>query len=297
MFVTNPCGLCPRECGANRNHRKGFCGGGTMPKVARAALHFWEEPCISGTQGSGTVFFSGCSLQCAYCQNFKISSQGFGREISTERLAAIFLELQDQGAHNINLVTATPHLIWVVEALDRVKAELSIPVVYNSSGYEKVEIIKALKDYVDIWLPDFKYFGNESARRYSNVPDYFEVASAAIGQMDAQTGAPVFDAQGIMRKGVIIRHMLLPGGRKDSLAILRWISNNLPIKQYWLSLMSQYTPAFRSKDYREINRRVTSFEYDSVVKEALLLGLTNTYVQERSSAREEYTPPFDLKGV
>jgi len=181
--------------------------------------------------------------------------------------------------------------------LDRVKAELSIPVVYNSSGYEKVEIIKALKDYVDIWLPDFKYFGNESARRYSNVPDYFEVASAAIGQMVAQTGAPVFDAQGIMRKGVIIRHMLLPGGRKDSLAILRWISNNLPIRQYWLSLMSQYTPAFRSKDYREINRRVTSFEYDSVVKEALLLGLTNTYVQERSSAREEYTPPFDLKGV
>lgn len=297
MLTINPCNLCPRECGIDRNNQAGFCHGGHMSKVARAALHFWEEPCISGTRGSGTVFFSGCSLRCCYCQNYMISSEGFGKEISTERLAEIYLELQAKGAHNINLVTATPYLPWVLKALDLARPSLHIPVVYNSSGYERVETIRELQAYVDVYLPDFKYYSNEMAAKYSNVQDYFEVATAAIQEMIRQTRGLQFDDNGIMQKGVIIRHLVLPGGRKDSLAILQWIRENLPLDQYWLSLMSQYTPAYKSQDHREINRRITTFEYEAVVKEALHLGLVNSYVQERSSAREEYTPPFDLEGV
>lgn len=297
MFTISPCNLCPRECGVDRNTEAGFCGGSYMIKAARAALHFWEEPCISGTSGSGTIFFSGCNLRCCYCQNYQISSEGNGREISTERLAEIYLELQDKGAHNINLVTATPYLPQVLESLDLAKSRLHIPVVYNSSGYEKAETIRELKGYVDIYLPDFKYFSNETALKYSNVHDYFEAAAAAIEEMILQTRGLQFDADGIMQKGVIIRHMVLPGGKKDSFSILQWIHDKLPIDQYWLSLMSQFTPAFKSHEHKEINRRVTTFEYESVVNEALRLGLVNSYKQDRSSACKEYTPPFNLEGV
>lgn len=297
MLTINPCNLCPRECGIDRNNQAGYCRSSCRIKVARAALHFWEEPCISGTRGSGTIFFSGCSLRCCYCQNYQISSEGRGKEISTERLAEIYLELQEKGAHNINLVTATPYLPQVIKALDLAGSGLQIPVVYNCSGYEKAETIRELKGYIDIYLPDLKYHSNQLATKYSNVQDYFEKAAAAIKEMILQAGILQFDADGIMQKGVIIRHLVLPGGRKDSLAILQWIHDNLPADQYWLSLMSQYTPAYKSLDHPEINRRLTTFEYQSVVKEALGLGLLNSYMQERSSAGKEYTPPFDLEGV
>jgi len=297
MFTMNKCNLCPRECGVDRSTQAGFCQGSHRCKVARAALHFWEEPCISGTRGSGTIFFSGCNLRCCYCQNYMISSAGQGQEISSERLAEIYLELQEQGAHNINLVTATPYLPQVLKALDSVKSKLNIPVIYNSSGYEKVEIIKALQGYIDVYLPDFKYFDNQLAWKYSTAPDYFETAAAAIEEMITQTGGMRFDEDGLIHKGVIIRHLVLPGARRDSVAILRWISENLPFDSYWLSLMIQYTPVYMSPEHPEINRRVTSFEYDSVVEEARRLGLNNTYVQDRSSAGREYTPLFDLAGV
>ena len=296
-LTSNPCNLCPRMCGTDRNIRTGFCQSSNRMKVARAAVHFWEEPCISGTRGSGTVFFSGCVLRCCYCQNYRISSEGFGQEISIPRLADIFLELQDKGAHNINLVTATHYLDQVLQALDMIKGELHIPVLYNSSGYERVEVIRALKDYVDIFLPDFKYMSSDLSLKYSHAKDYSEVAAAAIKAMIDQSGSLVFDEEGIVQKGVIIRHMVLPGARKDSFAIIKWISDNLPHDKFMLSLMSQYTPLYNSKEHKEINRRVTTYEYESVVEEAVRLGLTSGFMQERSSAQEDYTPPFDLEGV
>jgi putative pyruvate formate lyase activating enzyme len=297
MLYNNPCNLCPRECGVDRLANLGFCECDSQIKVARAALHFWEEPCISGSKGSGTVFFSGCTLRCCYCQNFRISSEGFGKEISAQRLAEIFLELQEKGAHNINLVTPTQYLVQVLYALDIVKSKLHIPVVYNCGGYELLETIRALKGYVDIFLPDLKYFSSELSLKYSKADDYFEVASAAIKEMISQIDTLDFDNNGIMQKGVIIRHLVIPGARKDSFKILNWISENLPKDKYLLSLMSQYTPAYKSSEYKELNRRITTFEYKSVVEEAIRLGLSNGFMQERSSAKEEYTPPFDLEGV
>ncbi len=297
MLTISPCNLCPRECGVDRNNQAGFCRSGPRLKLARAALHFGEEPCISGTRGSGTIFFSGCNLRCCYCQNYQISNEGRGKTVTIERLAEIYLELQAQGAHNLNLVTATPYLPPVLEALELVRPKLQIPVVYNTSGYEKVETIRELEGYVDIYLPDFKYYNNELAWKYSHINNYLEITTAAIAEMIRQTQGLRLDDQGIMQKGIIIRHLVLPGARKDSLAILRWIGENLPSGRYWLSLMSQYTPVSKSSDHPEINRRITTLEYGSVVEEALRLGLINGYIQDRSSARKEYTPPFDLEGV
>ncbi len=297
MLSANPCNLCPRACGADREKQPGFCGCGSQLKVARAALHFGEEPCISGSGGSGTVFFSGCTLRCCFCQNHPISSGGFGEEISVPRLAEIFMELQTQGAHNINLVTATQYLPWVLPALELVKPALRIPVVYNCGGYERVETIRALKGYVDVYLPDFKYCSWELSLNYSNAADYFEVASAAITEMAAQTDGLVFDAQGLLQKGVVIRHLVLPGARKDSFAVLKWMSENLPRGNFLLSLMSQYTPVRINPAYPQLNRKITSFEYASVSREAVRLGLTAGFMQERSSVGESYTPPFDLTGV
>lgn len=296
-LTSSPCNLCPRNCGADRITKMGFCKSGSEMKVARAALHFWEEPCISGSRGSGTIFFSGCTLRCCYCQNYRISSEGFGKEISIQRLAEICLKLQEKGAHNINLVTATQYLDNVLRALDLIKGKLQIPVVYNCSGYERIEVIRELKGYVDIFLPDFKYFSNELAWKYSHAQDYFQVAAAAIKEMISQTEGPRFGEDGMLQRGVIIRHLVLPGAMKESLALLKWINENLPKDKFWLSLMSQYTPAYKSREHQEINRRVTSFEYESVVQEAIRLGLTNGFIQERSSAQERYTPAFDLEGT
>lgn len=297
MLTTNPCNLCPRKCGINRTSSLGFCRCGSRIKAARAALHFWEEPCISGTSGSGTVFFSGCTLKCCYCQNYKISGECFGKEITVDRLAEIFLELQDKGANNINLVTATQYIIEVMRALDIAKPKLRIPVVYNCGGYECIETIRALNGYVDIFLPDLKYYSSELSLKYSKAQDYFEVASKAIKEMITQTGGLTYNENGMLQKGVIIRHLVIPGARKDSIKILNWMSENLPRDKYLLSLMSQFTPTDGCAEHKEINRRITAFEYKSVVDEAIRLGLQNGFMQEKSSAKEEYTPPFDLEGV
>jgi putative pyruvate formate lyase activating enzyme len=292
------CNLCPRNCNVDRNVVTGYCGCPNTIKAARAALHHWEEPCISGTKGSGTVFFTGCTLRCCFCQNHSISQEGLGKEVSINELSQIFLRLQDQGAHNINLVTATQYLPSILPALDQVKGKLSIPVVYNCGGYETLQTIKALDSYVDIWLPDLKYESSELSMRYSGAKDYFQVAKKAIKQMILQTGAPQFDSQGsIMKKGVIIRHMVLPGAKDDSIRLLHFMKEELPKGMYYISLMSQYTPFFHSKDFPEINRRITTYEYNKVLDEAMSLGLDSGFMQEKSSAKEEYTPPFDLEGI
>ena len=291
------CRLCPRNCGINRKERAGFCGEKAAIRCARAALHYWEEPCISGTRGSGTVFFSGCCLKCCFCQNYQISQEGLGKELSPERLAQIFLNLQEQGAHNINLVTGTHFLPGILAALDLARPKLSIPVVYNCGGYEKPEVIQLLDGYVDIYLPDLKYFDSKLSSEYSGAGDYFSVASRAVSAMIAQTGSPVFNEEGIMIRGVLIRHMVLPGSRKDSVSILRWLEENLPKDGFLLSLLSQYTPFYKSSEHPRINRRLTTYEYEKVLEEAVSLGLTRGFMQEKSSAKEEYTPPFDLEGL
>lgn len=298
------CRLCPRNCGINRYEQIGYCKSPPVPSVARAALHMWEEPCISGVHGSGTIFFSGCTLRCCFCQNYQISSEGFGKNISVIRLSELFLELQEQHAHNINLVTATQYLPSVTEALDLVKGQLKIPVVYNCGGYEKVDTIKTLEPYVDIWLPDLKYQSSTLSDRYSKASDYFTVAKAAICQMIAQTGSPVFENcraaekdVDILKKGVILRHMILPGQKEDSITLMHWIHENLEKGTYLLSLLSQYTPFYKSENYPEINRRITTYEYEKVLDTAINLGLTEGYMQEKSSAKEEYTPSFELQGL
>ncbi len=293
------CTLCPRMCGVNRRTGTGFCGQGALPRIARAALHMWEEPAISGTRGSGTVFFSGCTLKCVFCQNYRISHENFGKEISVSRLSDIFLSLQDQGAHNINLVTATQFLPSVLEALDLVRGKLAIPVVYNCGGYERPEIIRQLDGYVDIYLPDLKYYDPVLSETYSGASGYFTYASEAIQEMIRQTGGLSWDSRdpSLLSRGVILRHMVLPGARKDSIRLLHWIKETLPPHSFLISLLSQYTPFYQSCLHPEINRRITSYEYRSVVDAALELGLDQGYMQQKSSAKEEYTPPFDLQGV
>ena len=297
LYSHSQCCLCPRMCRADRTTASGYCKAPAGILAARAALHFWEEPCISGTQGSGAIFFSGCTLRCCFCQNYKISRAPQGKSISSERLAEIFLELQEQDAHNINLVTATHYLPWILPALDMVKKQLHIPVVYNCGGYERLETIQALRSYVDIWLPDLKYFSSNLSRRYSQAPDYFDRTSAAIRQMILQTGTPVFDAQGIMQKGVIIRHLVLPGQKKDSIQLIKWMAEELPKKQFYISLLSQYTPYEKNPDFPELNRRITSYEYQKVVDTALESGLEQGFMQKRTSAKEEYTPSFAYQGL
>lgn len=292
------CTLCPRMCGADRqNGEAGFCGAQKKLRLARAALHFWEEPCISGTKGSGTVFFSGCPLKCCFCQNYRISHETFGTEITEDRLADIFLSLQDQGAHNINLVTATPYTDEVLRVLDRIRgSRLKIPVVWNSGGYERTETLRRLDGYVDIYLPDFKYADETRAFRYSGAADYCETALAAIVEMQQQTGKYCIGDDGIMRRGTIIRHLVMPGGRRDSMRVIDRIAQHFSPDDILVSLMSQYTPFYKSHAYPEINRRVTTFEYDSVCEYLTAKGFDG-YFQEKSSAKEEYTPPFDLEGV
>lgn len=291
------CHLCPRNCGVNRNISEGFCGCSSTLKAARAALHHWEEPCISGTRGSGAVFFSGCTLKCCFCQNHLISQGSFGKEITPKHLGEIFLSLQEQGAHNIDLITATQFLPLILPALDLVKHKLHIPVVYNCGGYEKKETLALLKDYIDIYLPDLKYYSSVLSKRYSKAENYFEVASFAILSMIEQTGGLQYDQHGILQKGVIIRHMVLPGCKDDSIQLLHWMKDTLPEGSYLLSLLSQYTPFYKSCEYPEINRRITTYEYNKVLDTAIALGLTDGFMQEKSSAKEEYTPPFDLEGI
>ncbi len=292
------CMLCPRRCGAERiSGQRGVCGAADGILIARAAPHIWEEPPISGTRGSGTVFFSGCPLGCVFCQNKAISRGGAGREVSEKRLGEIFLELQDKGVHNINLVTPTHFSDRIAAVLEKIKPQLSIPVVYNCGGYERVEALRALEGLVDIYLPDLKYFSPGISGRYSAAPDYFEFASAAVCEMHRQTGPAVFDGEGIMRRGVIVRHLVLPGCRADSAEVLRRLAALMPVGEIRLSLMSQYTPEFAAGcGYPELLRRVTSFEYNYVLGIAEELGFLG-YFQLRDSAQSGYTPDFDMTGV
>ena len=298
MELTERCELCPRRCGANRLAGKnGFCGGGKEVKVARAALHFWEEPCISGEEGSGTVFFSGCTMRCVFCQNREISRGEAGKLISTERLAEIFLELQKKGANNINLVTPMHYAPQITAALDIARKNgLSLPIVWNTGGWELPESIEAVKNYSDIWLTDFKYFDNSLAEKFSNAKNYFENASASLKKMLEQTGEPVFDDDGMMKKGIIVRHLVLPGHTDDSKKVLRWLWENFGDK-IWISIMNQYTPLCSEEKFPELSRKVTDEEYDEVVDFAVSLGIENAFVQDGEAVSESFIPPFDLEGV
>lgn len=264
--------------------------------VARAALHLWEEPCLSGKNGAGTVFFSGCALGCVFCQNAEISQCGFGKELTVRQLADVFLQLQDQGAHNLDLVTPTHFAPWIAEALRLAKPQLNIPVVYNSGGYDSLEALREMEGLVEIYLPDFKYKDATMAARYSDAPDYFEAAQQALTEMYRQTGPVQWDEQGLLKRGVLVRHMILPGGRKDSMAVLDALAALLPVDKILLSLMSQYTPCHRAKEFTEINRRITTFEAESVQEHALKLGFSG-YAQQRSAADTAFTPSFDLTGL
>lgn len=287
------CILCPRQCGVDRAERVGYCGSGSLPKVARAAKHHWEEPCISGTEGSGTVFFSGCTLGCVFCQNREISRGGTGREVTIEHLADIFKRLEGQGVHNLNLVTPTHFTPQILQALELAKP--TVPIVMNCGGYERVETLRQWEGKVQVYLPDLKYFSTELSAKYSAAPDYFAVASKAILEMHRQQPQLIWEGD-LLKRGLIIRHLVLPGCMKDSLQILDFLDKNLPKDGFLLSLMSQFTPTEACRTYPEINRRVTTYEYRKIADRAAELGFSG-FAQDRRSAKEEYTPPFNLEGV
>lgn len=291
------CTLCPRRCHANRlAGQTGYCGQGAEIKAARAALHFWEEPCISGTQGSGTVFFSGCSLRCIFCQNHNISMGKAGQNISLQRLADIFLELQEKGAHNINLVTPTHFIPQAAAALENAKDRgLVIPIVYNSSGYEETDSLKRMDGLIDIYLPDLKYHSPELSAKYSHAPDYFEKASSAIAEMYRQVGPPVFTGS-LMKRGMIVRHLILPGQTRDSKKILRYLHDTYGDDIY-VSIMNQYTPLSPVASIPELNRRVSEEEYERVLLFARRIGIQNGYEQEGGTAEESFIPEFDGEGL
>ena len=269
---------------------------GARIQVARAALHTGEEPCLCGERGAGAVFFSGCALHCVFCQNAEISQGGFGREISTARLAEIFLRLQDEGAQTLDLVSPTHFAPQIARALERAKPRLRIPVVYNSGGYDSLEALKMMEGLVEIYLPDLKYKDAALAARYLGAADYFEVAQEAVQEMYRQTGPVQWGESGVLQRGLMVRHLLLPGCRKDSMAVLEALSHLVPPKRILLSLMSQYTPCYHAAAYKEIDRRVTDFEIDSVRDYAVRLGFEG-YGQARSAADSRYTPAFELTGV
>lgn len=293
------CRLCPRNCGADRSAgRMGACGVTAEIRVGRAALHMWEEPCISGKQGSGTVFFAGCSLGCVYCQNAELSGARAGKIISAERLAEIFLELQEKGAANINLVTASHYIPQTAESLTRARrAGLTIPAVFNCSGYEKPESLRLLEGKVDVYLTDFKYMDSRAALRYSGAADYPERAKEALAEMVRQQPSPEFDGQGMMQKGVIVRHLLLPGLVENGKQTVRYVYETYG-DQVFLSLMNQYTPFERLREnYPELCRKVTRREYDALVDYAVSLGVGNGFIQEGGTAEESFIPSFDGEGV
>ncbi len=316
------CNICPRKCNIDRGSGKGFCGMGENPVVARAFLHMWEEPCISGTNGSGTVFFSGCNLKCIFCQNHEISHGGRGKEISAEELAGIFLSLRDKGAHNINLVTPAHFAPSIKEAIRLARAgrddggdtgggdiggpekrtdfpprkesaavPLDIPIVYNTNGYESLETLQMFDGTIDVYLPDLKYISAEVSMEYSGAKDYFDIASRAIREMFRQVGNAQLDENGLIKRGVIIRHLVLPGHISETLRVLDWIAENFP-KDIYISLMSQYTPCHLACEHPVIGRRLTRHEYEKAIGKFAKLGF-NGYVQERESASTQYIPDFN----
>lgn len=287
------CNQCPRKCNIDREASLGFCQSPESFRVSRSALHFWEEPCISGKNGSGTVFFSGCNLKCVFCQNHEISHDNKGVEISEERLIELFEILVDKGANNINLVNPTHYAKQLASVLS--KWQSPVPIVYNSSGYESVEALKMLDGLIDIYLPDFKYSRNEKAMKYSGAEDYPSVVKLAIAEMKRQVSDYSFDENGIMQRGVIIRHLILPSNTNSSIEVLDYLSNEY--KDSYISLMAQYTPCGDLSAVKEIDRPITQREYDKVVDYAISLGFENIFIQELSSANEKYIPSFDFEGI
>ena len=294
------CIQCPRKCKKQRIDERpetyGYCRVSNEVKVARASLHFWEEPCISGEEGSGTVFFSGCNLQCVYCQNVEIAKGVRGKTISVERLAEIFLELQEKGANNINLVTPSHYYPQIKEALLLVKEKLFVPVIANTSSYDSVESLRQMEGLVDIYLADFKYLDNQLAKKYSNAENYPQVAKEALKEMFRQVGEPVFDDEGRMKKGMIIRHLLLPGYQEDSKAVIKYLYETFG-DSVFISIMNQYTPLSHMSSYPELNRSITEEEYEEVVDFAIELGIENGFIQEGETAKESFIPAFDGEGV
>lgn len=296
--ILKSCSLCIRNCKVNRleNHL-GFCKSGYSIDVARAALHHWEEPCLSGENGSGTVFFSHCNFRCVFCQNHEISQENKGKPISIERLSEIFLELQEKGAHNINLVTPTHYVPQIIEALTIAKSNgLNLPIVYNTNGYDSLETIKSLKGYIDIYLPDYKYFNEKYAIKYSKAPNYSNNLKELIKEMVLQVGTPKFDENGLMIKGVIIRHLMLPGLLFDSKKVIDDIYINFK-DNVFISIMNQYTPMNNASNYPEINKPLNPKHYDSLIDYALSIGVTQGFIQDTGTNTEAYVPNFNNEGV
>ncbi|MCH5186097.1 MAG: radical SAM protein [Oscillospiraceae bacterium] len=286
------CTLCPRMCGVDRTKRKGYCGADNKIKIARAALHYWEEPCISGEKGSGAVFFSNCTMKCVFCQNYEISAKHKGFETTVNELSDIILSLQDKGAENINFVTPTHYVYDIINALDIAKRDgLKIPVVYNTSGYERAETIKMLDGYVDIYLPDMKYYSDKYAVRYSNAKDYFKYASAATDEMVGQVGKPVFNEKGIMQKGVMVRHLLLPHRLFEAKKIIDYLYTKYH-NDIYISIMSQYTPFGQISDFPELSEKIAPEYYAALVDYAEYIGVENAFIQNADSVGEEYIPDF-----
>ena len=285
------CNLCPRNCNINREKEHGYCHANNKLKIARAALHYYEEPCISGTNGSGAIFFTYCNLKCIFCQNYEISTKNIGKEISIEKLSDICLNLQKEGANNINLVTPTHYIPLIKEALIKAKNKgLTIPIIYNTSGYEKVSSLKLLEGLIDIYIPDLKYKSEILGKKYSNAPDYFNITTKAIKEMYRQVGKPKFSKEGIMQKGLIIRHLAIPENEKDSKEILSYLYNTYKNNIY-ISLMNQYTPIRKTK-YNELNRKLSKKEYYNLIDYAISLGIENCFVQEEGTQKKSFIPDF-----
>lgn len=286
--------MCPRKCLRDRSAERGFCGADDKVRIARVGLHTWEEPCISYGKGSGTVFFSGCSLQCVYCQNHEISQGDKGRDVLPEELSEIFLDVQKMGAVNLNLVNPTHYSLDIAKALYKVKEQLEIPVIYNTGSYDRVETLKELSGLVDIYLPDIKYYSSEYSQKYSGAGDYFKVAFSALEEMFRQTGYPSFDSDGHLQSGVLIRHLVLPTLYRDSMTILDELCGKYDVSKLYISIMRQYFPTHKADKFPELARKLTTLEYDKVTDYAKKLGIVNGYFQEKSSAVEEYVPDFDF---
>ena len=295
MEELKSCNICPHKCGVNRsNGIKGRCKCDNKIKIALASVHNYEEPCISGKNGSGTVFFSNCNLNCIYCQNYEISQLGKGKEITIEHLAQIFIKQQEKNVNNINLVTPTMYVPQIIEAIKIARKKgFNIPIIYNSNGYENVETIKKLNGYIDIYLPDLKYYSNEIAKKYSKIDNYFETAISAIKEMQKQVGNPKFNEEGIIQKGVIIRHLILPHHLLNTKNILKYVKENFDENTY-ISIMAQYFPTYKAKEDKLINRKLTKKEYKEIENYLYLLNLKNGYIQELGEHEEEYVPNFDL---
>ena len=288
------CEICPHRCGVNRTENEiGRCKSTEKVKIALYSLHHFEEPCISGKHGSGTVFFSNCNLSCVYCQNYEISQEGKGKEISIEELANIFLEQQNRHAENINLVTPTSYTLQIIEAIKMAKKQgLTIPIIYNTNGYENVDTLKLLEGYIDVYLPDLKYYDNEIGEKYSKIRNYFEIATEAIQEMYRQVGIPKFNEQGMIQKGLMIRHLILPNHIENSKKILKWLKENMD-KQVYIDIMAQYFPTYKAKETEDLNRKLIKEEYQKIEEYVYELDIQNGYMQELGEHEEEYVPKWD----